>query len=159
MRGDYAGAYLETSGTSSQPIVFQAFGSEAPSITADNPTTPDGINLEGASYVTVQGFTINGRSRAGIRAVTCDHVTIRNNHIDGNGDWGIFTGFCDDLLIENNVACEQRRAARHLRQQQRRSPRHPRQHDLRQHAAGIHMNGDVSKAATASSATRSSRTT
>jgi parallel beta-helix repeat protein len=102
--GNYAGAYLETSGTSSQPIVFQAFGDETPSITADNSRTPDGFNLEGASWVTVQGFTINGRSRAGIRAVTCAHVTLRNNHADGNGTWGIFTGFCDDLLIENNVA-------------------------------------------------------
>lgn len=102
--GNYTGAYIETSGTPSQPIVFQAFGGEVPSITADNPRTPDGFNLEGASYVTVQGFAINGRSRAGIRAVTCGHVTIRNNHADGNGTWGIFTGFCDDVLIENNVA-------------------------------------------------------
>jgi parallel beta-helix repeat protein len=51
----------------------------------------------------VQGFTIDGRSRAGIRAVTCEHVTLRDNHADGNGTWGIFTGFCDDVLIEDNV--------------------------------------------------------
>ena len=101
--GNYAGAYLETSGTSSQPIVFQAFAGETPSITADNSRTPDGFNLEGASWVTVQGFTIDGRSRAGIRAVTCEHVTLRDNHADGNGTWGIFTGFCDDVLIEDNV--------------------------------------------------------
>lgn len=102
--GSYAGVYLETSGTASQPIVFQAAAGETPSITSDNSHTPDGFNLEGASYVTVRGFTINGRTRAGIRAVTCEHVTIRDNHTDGNGTWGIFTGFCDDLLIEDNVA-------------------------------------------------------
>ncbi len=102
--GDYAGAYIENSGTSSQPIVFRAFGAEEPSITDDNPETPDGFNIEGASYVTVQGFTINGRSRAGIRAATCDHVTIRDNKIDGSGKWGIFTAFCDDVVIDHNVA-------------------------------------------------------
>ncbi|HVZ20995.1 MAG TPA: right-handed parallel beta-helix repeat-containing protein [Vicinamibacterales bacterium] len=102
--GNYAGMYLETSGTAAQPIVFEAYGNEIPSITADNPNTPDGINLEGASYVTVQGFTVNGRTRAGIRAVLCEHVTIRANTMDQNGVWGVLTGFCDDLLIENNVA-------------------------------------------------------
>ena len=102
--GNYAGAYIENSGTQSRPIVFRAFGDEAPSITEDNPETPDGINVEGASWVTVQGFTISGRSRAGIRAATCDHVTIRDNRIDGSGKWGIFTAFCDDVVIDHNVA-------------------------------------------------------
>jgi len=47
---------------------------------------------------------VDGRTRAGIRAVLCQHVTIRNNRLDANGYWGILTGSCDDLLIENNVA-------------------------------------------------------
>jgi MFS family permease len=143
--GNYAGMYLETSGTSAQPIVFEAYANESPSITADNPNTPDGVNLEGASYVTVQGFTVNGRTRAGIRAVLCEHVTIRGNTMDRNGVWGVLTGFCDDLLIEGNVAS----------------------HSVQQHGIyvgnsgdrpvirgnviwgnndnGIHMNGDVSQ--------------
>jgi len=33
--GNYAGAYLETSGTSSQPIVFQAFAGETPTLFVD----------------------------------------------------------------------------------------------------------------------------
>jgi hypothetical protein len=102
--GNYTGANFETSGTASRPIVLQAYPGEAPAITANNPATPDGINLEGASYMTVQGFTVNARTRAGIRAVTCQHVTIRDNHMDQNGYWGILTGFCDDLLIEHNTA-------------------------------------------------------
>ena len=71
-------------------------------IVADNPTTPDGINLEGASYFVVEGFRVDGRTRAGIRAVLCNDVTIRGNRTDSNGKWGIFTGFCDDPLIEYN---------------------------------------------------------
>lgn len=98
--GDYAGFHLETSGTSDQPITFR--GEANAVVNVDNSTTPDGINLEGASYVVVEGFTVTGVTRAGIRAVLCEHVTIRNNRADMNGRWGILTGFCDDLLIENN---------------------------------------------------------
>ena len=102
--GDYVGAEFTTSGTPAEPIVLQAFPGELVRIVADAPTRPDGINLEGASWMTVDGFQVDGRTRAGIRAVLCEHVTIRNNRLDQNGRWGILTGFCDDLVIENNVA-------------------------------------------------------
>ncbi len=100
--GDYVGAHITVSGTSSQPITLRAFPGEEAAIVADNPITPDGINLEGASYFVVEGFRVDGRTRAGIRAVLCNDVTIRGNRTDSNGKWGIFTGFCDDLLIEYN---------------------------------------------------------
>jgi len=101
--GDYAGFYLETSGTAAQPITFLA---ESPNveITEDNDTTPDGINLEGASHVVIDGFTVNGRTRAGVRAVLAEFVTVRNCHLGHNGRWGILTGFVDDFLAEDNVA-------------------------------------------------------
>ncbi|HJT99231.1 MAG TPA: right-handed parallel beta-helix repeat-containing protein [Rhodanobacteraceae bacterium] len=102
--GEYAGGYFDTSGSAELPIVLENYPGESPSIVEDNPTTPDGINLEGVSYMTVQGFTIVGRTRTGIRAVLGDHVTIRGNVLDANGFWGILTGFCDDLLIEGNIA-------------------------------------------------------
>jgi hypothetical protein len=98
--GSYAGFHLESSGMDGAPIVFSA--EEGVEISSENPTTPDGINLEGASHVVVEGFTVNGMERAGLRAVTADHVTFRNNHADANGRWGILTGFVDDLLIEGN---------------------------------------------------------
>ncbi len=101
--GGYTGAYFTTSGTATQPIVLKAFAGEQPEIIADNPVTPDGLNLEGASHMVVEGFRVDGRTRAGIRAVLCEHVTVRGNRADANGVWGIFTGFCDDLLIENNI--------------------------------------------------------
>lgn len=101
--GDYQGFYLETSGTAGSPITFQADGPNV-RITQNNPTTPDGINLEGASWVVLDGFVVNDRSRAGIRAVLGDHVTIRNCSLGSNFKWGILTGFVDDLLIEHNEA-------------------------------------------------------
>src|SRR5690606_12106245 len=65
--GQYAGFDLSTSGTSEQRISFVALPGAI--INQPNARTPDGINLEGASYVTVDGFTVTGVPRAGIRAV------------------------------------------------------------------------------------------
>jgi len=100
--GDYVGAHITTSGSAEEPITLAVYPGEEARIVADNTTTPDGINLEGASYFIVQGIRVDGRTRAGIRAVLCEHVTIRDNRADNNGKWGILTGFCDDLLIEYN---------------------------------------------------------
>lgn len=102
--GRYSGMYLTTSGTATERIVIRAYGDEIPIIDTANPITDDGINLEGASHVVVEGFRVEGVPRAGIRAVTCEHVTIRGNTLVDNGVWGILTGFCDDLLIEDNHA-------------------------------------------------------
>jgi parallel beta-helix repeat protein len=102
--GNYAGAQFRTSGTAELPIELKAFPGEEVRITADYRPKRDGINLEGASYMVVEGLRVDGRSRAGIRAVQCEHVTVRGNRVDGNGRWGIFTAFCDDVLIEDNHA-------------------------------------------------------
>jgi len=98
--GAYAGFNLEESGADGMPITFSA--EDGVEITSENPETPDGINLEGASWVVLEGFTVNGMERAGLRTVTAEHVTLRNNQGNANGSWGILTGFVDDLLIEHN---------------------------------------------------------
>src|SRR5262249_58682803 len=66
--------------------------------------TPDGINLEGASHVVIDGFVVDGRTRTGVRAVTASFVTVRNCKLGFNGRWGILTGFVDDFLAEGNEA-------------------------------------------------------
>lgn len=103
--GDYAGFHLTTDGTASAPITFTA--EPGTRITSRNPITADGVNLEGANYVVVQGFVVDNTggtiTRAGFRSVTNHHVTFRNNSADRCGTWGILTGFSDDVLIENNV--------------------------------------------------------
>jgi parallel beta-helix repeat protein len=143
--GSYAGGYFETSGTADAPIVLEAYPGETPSITSDNPTTPDGINLEGASYMTVQGFTVDGRTRAGIRAVLCEHVTIRNNTMDANGIWGVLTGFCDDLLIEGNTTSNSIEQHGIYVGNSGDRPVIRGNRIFGNHANGIHMNGDVSQ--------------
>ena len=113
-------------------------------ITQRNATTPDGINLEGADYVTIEGFTVNGMPRTGIRSVLNHHVIIRNNRLDKNSKWGILTGFSDDLLIENNVAT--RSQVEHGIYVSNSGDRPIIRNNMiwGNRANGIHMNGDAS---------------
>ena len=106
--------------------------------------TADGINLEGADYVTIDGFTVVGMPRTGIRSVLNHHVIIRNNSLDLNEKWGILTGFSDDLLIENNVAT--RSKVEHGIYVSNSGDRPVIRNNTiwGNRANGIHMNGDVS---------------
>jgi hypothetical protein len=142
--GHYAGFNLTTSGTAANPIVFQA----DPGVIVDSPNpvrTQDGINLEGASYIVIEGFTVIGMPRTGIRSVTNHHVTIRRNVGDMNGRWGILTGFSDDLLIEDNEMS--RSAAEHgiYVSNSGDRPVIRRNHVWGNSGNGIHMNGDLSQ--------------
>jgi uncharacterized repeat protein (TIGR02543 family) len=141
--GRYAGFYLITSGTATDPITFR--GDAGAIIDTRNPTTPDGINLEGASYVVIEGFTVSGVPRAGIRSVTNHHVVIRGNVGDLNGRWGILTGFSDDILIEDNVMS--RSQAEHGIYVSNSGDRPVIRGNVvwGNHANGIHMNGDLSQ--------------
>ncbi|WP_442484625.1 right-handed parallel beta-helix repeat-containing protein [Aeoliella sp. SH292] len=107
--GSYAGFNLTTSGSAEAPIEF--VGSPGAIISSTNPQTNDGINLEGASHIVIDGFKVGGMPRAGVRTVGpwvngqqafAQFVTIRNVTSHDNGKWGILTGFVNDLLIENN---------------------------------------------------------
>jgi Right handed beta helix region len=140
--GSYAGFQLGTSGAPGAPITFHA--NPGVLINVPNPVRGQhGINLEGASYVVIEGFTVTGMPQAGIRAVTDDHVTIRGNVCDQNGTWGILTGFSDFLLIENNVAA--RSAAQHGIYVGNSGDFPIIRNNVcwGNHDCGIHMNGDV----------------
>jgi parallel beta helix pectate lyase-like protein/List-Bact-rpt repeat protein len=141
--GHYAGLYLTTSGTASDPITFR--GEPGAIVDAPNPTTPDGINLEGASYVVIENFTVTGVPRAGIRSVMNHHVTIRGNAGDLNGRWGILTGFSDDLLIENNSMSRSQAEHGIYVGNSGDRPVIRRNHVWGNNANGIHMNGDLSQ--------------
>jgi parallel beta-helix repeat protein len=141
--GRYAGFDLRTSGTSANPIEFKA----EPGAVVDvpNPVTPNhGINLEGASWIVIEGFDVTGMPRAGIRAVLDHHVTIRGNRMDGNGYWGFLSGFSDDLLIENNEASRSQVEHGIYVSNSGDRPVIRRNHVWGNRANGIHMNGDVS---------------
>jgi hypothetical protein len=140
--GNYAGFYLDTDGAASQRITFRA--EPGATINQRNSVTPDGINLEGADYVTIEGFTVVGTPRAGIRSVLNEHVHILNNRLDQNGRWGVLTGFSYDLLIEGNEAS--RSVAEHGIYVSNSGDRPTVRNNVLwgNYANGLHMNGDVS---------------
>lgn len=107
------------------------------------PNAEDGINIEGASYVDIEGFRVTGAPRAGIRAIDCLGVHIRGNEAHENGRWGIFTGFCDDLVIENNIAWGSRREHGIYVSNSARNPIIRGNHLFDNAQCGVHMNGDV----------------
>jgi len=143
--GSYDGGHFTTSGTAAAPIRLAAFPGETAVVDGDNPVTPDGINLEGADHLIVEGLTVTGATRAGIRAVLCEGVTIRGNVADGNGRWGIFTGFCDDLLIEGNVTSNSAEEHGIYVSNSGDRPVIRRNLVFANAANGIHMNGDASQ--------------
>lgn len=98
--GHYRGFFLGEGGEPGRPIRFAA--EPGVIVEGDARGATDGIALEGVGHVVIEGFTVTGATRAGIRAVQCHHVTLRGNRAIDNGRWGIFTGFCDDLLVEGN---------------------------------------------------------
>ena len=142
--GNYQGFDLRRSGTAGHPITFKADGSNV-RITADNGVTPDGINVENAAHVVIDGFIVDHRTRTGVRAAVAQFITIRNCHLGFNGRWGILTGFVDDLLIENNEAHDS--IAEHGiyagNSGDRPVIRNNHVHD--NHANGIHINADASQ--------------
>lgn len=106
--GTYAGFQLgwdfPQSGTATRPIIFKADPGVV--IESRNDETADGINLEGSSYVVIDGFAVDNASgnidRACIRTVSGRNVTVRNNDVSGCGTWGIFTSHSDYVRIEDN---------------------------------------------------------
>ena len=120
--GRYMGFELRTSGTPEKPITFAAqleVGAQPGAGVIDRPnpiTGRDGIYLHHVSYVTIDGFTIQGdanprTTRAGILTVGDGNVrphghargiVLRRNVITDWGKWGILTGYHQDLTIEDN---------------------------------------------------------
>ena len=147
--GSYVGFDLTRSGTAAAPIEFDA--DPGVLINQRNATTPDGINLEDASHVIIDGFTVNGMPRAGIRTVGVDgdelasFVTIRNVTATNNQEWGIFTGFVDDLLIEKNVTSGSIDQHGIYVSNSGDRPVIRNNISFNNHDNGIHMNGDASQ--------------
>ncbi len=99
--GTYTGFDCRITGTAANPIVFIAAGTNVV-INVHNPITMDGINIEDADYIEINGVRVIDQPRNGIRLALSDHCIVRNTYCDHNFERGIFTGFTDDLLLEYN---------------------------------------------------------
>ncbi|MCD4707295.1 MAG: hypothetical protein K8S62_06120, partial [Candidatus Sabulitectum sp.] len=64
--GEYAGFDLRTGGSQTSPVVFAAMYDNAV-INQQNPVTTDGINIENAEWIIIDGFKLTGLPRNGIR--------------------------------------------------------------------------------------------
>ncbi len=142
--GDYKGFYTEHGGTPDAQIVFLAEGDKV-RIVSRNKETQDGINVEGTSYITVDGFVINGMIRAGIRGNTAKGFRVRRVRADSNGLWGIFTSHCDDAVIEYNVTSRSRKEHGIYVSNSGDRPIIRGNISYGNKSCGIHMNGDLSQ--------------
>ena len=143
LSGSYAGFDVRISGTSQQPIVFKAIESTV-TINVHNPTTNDGINIESANWIEINGFNVINQPRAGIRIAVSDFVKILNNTCTNNYKWGIFTGFTNDILIEaNSCSYSQDEHGIYVSNSSDR-PTIINNHSFNNNGCGIHMNGDLS---------------
>jgi Bacterial Ig-like domain (group 3)/Right handed beta helix region len=116
--GTYAGFDVQTSGTSTAPITFEAAPGAQVIIDSPEANRGDcGINIEdfdngsSVNYITIEGLDIanptNGAIMMGIRAVwngdiNSTGIQLIDNTITGCGEFGILTGHEDNLLIEGN---------------------------------------------------------
>jgi parallel beta-helix repeat protein len=109
--GSYAGFDITTSGTAAAPISFIA--SAGVNITSpETMRNKEGINIEGASFIHLSGFTCDNMPEAGIRTVgfsaspTTQHqdgIMLTHNVCQNNHTWGIFTAFSDNVVISDNT--------------------------------------------------------
>ncbi len=143
LEGNYVGFDIRANGTQSHPIVFKAIESNIV-IDVRNTVTPDGINIENAEWIVIDGFEVTDQPRAGIRIVLSDFVIIRNSNCHNNYRWGIFTGFTDDITIENNSCSysEDEHGIYLSNSSDRAIIRN--NHSFNNNGCGIHMNGDIS---------------
>src|SRR5688500_15407375 len=73
--GTYTGFDVRITGTSANPIVFIAAGNN---VTINLPTgTTDGINVENANYIEINGFRVIDQPRNGIRLVNAHFCIVR----------------------------------------------------------------------------------
>jgi parallel beta-helix repeat protein len=144
LAGNYVGFDIRTNGNANNPIVIKAIESNV-IIDERNAVTPDGINIENANWIIVDGFEVQDQPRAGIRAAVSDFITIKNNYCHNNQRWGIFTGFTDDLTVENNTCSYSADEHGIYVSNSSDRPIIRNNHSFNNNGCGIHMNGDISQ--------------
>jgi len=143
LEGNYVGFDIRTNGTQNSPIVFKAIENNVV-IDERNSITSDGINIENAGWIVIDGFEVMDQPRAGIRIVLSDFVKIKNNNCHNNYRWGIFTGFTNDILIENNSCSFSEDEHGIYVSNSSDRPIIRNNHSFNNNGCGIHMNGDIS---------------
>ncbi len=144
--GTYAGFDLRNkSGVNGSPIVFKATGVNV-LINQSGYIRDDGINIEDADYIVIDGFIVNDMTGTGngIRLANADNCVIRNCSCNNNSKRGIFTAFTDNILIENNICTNSILEHGIYVSNSSDNPVIRYNECYGNNGAGIHMNGDLS---------------
>jgi hypothetical protein len=140
--GVYRGGVTVTlKATAGAPVLIQGESLEAV-IAGSGDEPPDGIRLEGCSYVALDRLTVREANRAGVAVRHSDHIRITRGRFADNRMWGIFTSFADDIHFEGNECCGSKvqHGIYHSNSGDRFVIRGNLVHD--NNGNGIHMNGD-----------------
>ena len=143
LQGNYVGFDIRKSASQNSPIVFKVIENSVV-IDTRNSVTPDGINIENASWIVLDGFEVMNQPRAGIRAAVSNFITIKNNYCHNNQRWGIFTGFTNDLTVENNTCSYSTEEHGIYVSNSSDRPIIKNNNSFNNNGCGIHMNGDIS---------------
>jgi parallel beta-helix repeat protein len=145
--GSYLGFDVRNvDGQQGLPITIRAQGASAlVTVTTDRPDNRDTIFITDSDWIVVDGLRAFTANRAAVRIDVSHHVTVKNGVFGNNGTWGIFTDFSDDTLLESNECYGS--VGQHgiyvSNSSDRPIVRSNHLHD--NHAAGLHMNGDISQ--------------
>ncbi len=97
----FQGISPHVSGTLGNPITvqFQAGGN----ITVAGDVSGDGINIDTVDYVVIDGPTVTGMTRIGIRVVNSTGSVVKNATVVNATNQGILTGFAPRVQLLNNT--------------------------------------------------------
>ena len=113
--------YINKSGLPGKPITYKAYPGHTPKIEI-NRKQLEGILIQGASYINVEGFEVvytapgaeaakgeqtdNGIDIGNAGQVLPHHINIKNNNVHGFPGGGIFTVLADYVTFEGNIIWE-----------------------------------------------------
>ena len=113
--------YINKSGLPGKPITYKAYPGHKPKIEI-NRKQLEGILIQGASYINVEGFEVaytapgaeaakgeqtdNGIDISNADSALPHHINIKNNNVHGFPGGGIFTVLADYVTFEGNTVWE-----------------------------------------------------
>lgn len=113
--------YINKSGAPGKPITYAAYPGHTPKIEINKPQL-EGILIQGASYINIQGFEVvytapgaeaakgeqvdNGIDISNAGQVLPHNINIKNNKVHGFPGGGIFTVLADYVTFEGNTVWE-----------------------------------------------------
>jgi parallel beta-helix repeat protein len=124
--GVYNGILIKNSGTKGQPISYRAFPGAKPKIVITENDPLPGIEIKGASFITIEGFDLDYQVPEAVQKVRFPdepgitikednrttpsikphHITVLNNRVRGFPGGGIGSSLADYIRIEGNTIYE-----------------------------------------------------